>query len=45
MGVRFENIYEGAGFLIEGGLKNHLHLLTDGQFNGTYLAGGMVFVF
>jgi hypothetical protein len=44
-GARFTNLFEGTGFFIEGGLKNHLHLLSDGQFNGTFLAGGLVFTF
>lgn len=45
MGARFNNIYDGFGFSIETGLKNHLSLLSDGQFNGTFLAAGAVFEF
>lgn len=45
MGARFFNVYGSTGFFIETGLKNHLHLTSDGQFNGTYLAGGAVFTF
>lgn len=44
-GARFFNIYENAGFFVETGLKNHLHLLNTGQFNGTFLAAGSVFTF
>lgn len=45
MGARFFNIYDSAGFFIETGLKNHLHLTSDGQFNGTYLCLGALFTF
>lgn len=45
MGARFFNVYGSTGFFIETGLKNHLHLTSDGQFNGTYLAVGAVFTF
>lgn len=45
VGARFLNIYENAGFFIETGLKNHLLLTSDGQFNGVYLSGGAVFTF
>lgn len=45
MGARFFDIFENTGFFIESGLKNHLHLTTDGQFNGTFLTGGAVFTF
>lgn len=45
LGARFFNVFENTGFFIEGGLKNHLHVLSSGQFNGAFLAGGMVFTF
>lgn len=45
LGARFFDIYENTGFFIESGLKNHLHLLTTGQLNGTFLTFGMVFTF
>lgn len=45
MGARFFNVYGNTGFFIETGLKNHLHLLTSGQFNGTFLTLGAVFTF
>ena len=46
LGARFFNIRgTNAGFFVEGGLKNHVLLLTDGQFNGTFLAVGGVFTF
>lgn len=44
-GARFFNVFENTGFFIESGLKNHLLLLSSGQLNGTFLAGGLVFTF
>jgi hypothetical protein len=44
-GARFFDVAGNAGFFIESGLKNHLHLLTSGQLNGTFLAGGALFTF
>lgn len=45
MGARFFNIYGSSGFFIETGIKNHIHLVSDGQFNGTYLSLGALFTF
>ena len=46
LGARFFNIANShAGFFVEGGLKNHFHVFSDGQFNGTFLAVGGVFTF
>jgi len=45
MGARFLDITPGFGAFVEFGLKNHLHLLSNGQFNGTNFAGGVVFNF
>jgi hypothetical protein len=44
-GVRLFDLIENVGFSIETGLKNHLHLLSDGQHNGVFVAGGVVFSF
>jgi hypothetical protein len=44
-GIRLFDVYQNLGFLIEGGIKNHVHVLSDGQFNGTYAAVGMAFAF
>lgn len=44
-GVRFLDIVENFGAFIEFGLKNHLHVLSDGQFNGTALGAGVAFTF
>lgn len=44
-GARFFDILENTGFFVEAGLKNHLLILSSGQFNGTFLATGLVFTF
>lgn len=44
-GARFMNLLDNGGFFFEFGMKNHLHLLSDGQFNGTALTTGAVFTF
>ncbi len=44
-GARFFNMIENTGFFIEGGLKNNILLLSDGQFMGYFLAVGAVFTF
>ncbi len=44
-GARFFNIWDLTGLFIEGGIKNHLHLLSDGQYNGTFITTGLVFTF
>jgi hypothetical protein len=45
LGARFFNIFPQTGFFIEAGLKNSLFLLSDGQFNGTFVSVGSVFSF
>lgn len=44
-GARFMDVIENFGGFIEFGLKNHLYLLSDGQFNGTALTAGAIFSF
>jgi hypothetical protein len=44
-GLRFFDVFDQLGFFIELAMKNHLFLLSDGQFNGTALNTGMVFTF
>ncbi|MBX3023228.1 MAG: hypothetical protein KF799_16255 [Bdellovibrionales bacterium] len=44
-GARFLNVIDQVGFLVETGMKNHLHLFSDGQFNGIYINVGTVFAF
>ncbi len=45
VGVRVPELLQNAGFAMEFGMKNHLHILSDGQFNGTSLTVGTVFTF
>ena len=45
LGMRLFDVVESTGFYLEGGLKNHLQLSTDGQLNGTYIGAGAVFTF
>lgn len=45
MGVRFFEIFQNTGFFLEAGMKNHVHLVSDGQFNGTFVTLGPVFTF
>lgn len=44
-GVRFFDVFDTIGFMVETGIKNHFHLLSDGQYNGVFLSGGAVFAF
>jgi hypothetical protein len=44
-GARLMDVFEAIGFLIEFGMKNHLNLLSDGQFNSVFVAAGVVFSF
>jgi hypothetical protein len=44
-GARFFNVWDLTGLFIEGGIKNHLHLLSDGQYNGTFITTGLLFTF
>jgi len=44
-GVRFLDIFDQVGFFVEFSMKNHLFILSDGQFNGTALNTGVVFTF
>lgn len=45
LGLRIFNLFDNSGFYVEGGLKNHLQLTSDGQLNGTYIAAGAIFTF
>jgi hypothetical protein len=42
-GVRFLNVFDQIGFMVETGLKNHI--LFEGQFNGVFINVGSVFAF
>jgi len=44
-GLRLLNVIGYTGFFVETGLKNEIHMLSDGQFNGYFLSLGAVFVF
>ena len=44
-GARLFNVVGQTGFFIESGLKNHINLLSDGQFNGYFLTVGTIFTF
>lgn len=44
-GARFFEVLESIGFNVEFGLKNELHLLKDGQYNGLFFGAGTVFSF
>jgi hypothetical protein len=44
-GARFFDVIENLGFMFELGLKNHLLILSDGQFNGVFWNVGTVFAF
>ncbi len=46
LGLKFDKLfssYEGWGFFLEGGIKNHLSLLSKGEFDGEYIAAGVSF--
>lgn len=45
LGLRLFNIFENTGFYVEGGLRNHLQITSDGQLNGSYISAGGVFTF
>jgi hypothetical protein len=42
-GLRLLDIWGHSGFFIESGIKDHVHLLSDGQFTGQFLVAGAVF--
>lgn len=45
LGLRIFNLFDTTGFYVEGGLKNHLQVTSDGQLNGTYISAGALFTF
>lgn len=45
VGARFFDVMGSTGFFVEGGIKNHLHLLSEGQFNGAFVSVGTIFTF
>jgi hypothetical protein len=44
-GVRFMDVFQNLGFMLETGLKNHVLLGTEGQFNGVFVNVGTIFDF
>lgn len=42
-GVRWNDIWRTSGFFIESGIKDHIHVLSDGQFTSQFLTAGAVF--
>ena len=44
-GARFMDLFDTVGMFAEFGLKNHIHILSDGQFNGTVFSAGAIFHF
>jgi hypothetical protein len=46
MGLRLFELIDSAGFFLEGGIKDHILLLSDVQFaEGVFLSSGAVFTF
>jgi len=45
LGLRIFNLFDSTGFYVEGGMKNHVQLTSDGQLNGTYFSAGAIFTF
>ncbi|OQW53454.1 MAG: hypothetical protein A4S09_07595 [Proteobacteria bacterium SG_bin7] len=45
LGLRFMNLFQSFGLFVEAGFRNHVMMLSDGQFNGSYLTTGAVFTF
>jgi hypothetical protein len=45
LGLRLFNVFDKTGFYVEGGMRNHLHITSDGQLNGTFISAGAVFTF
>lgn len=44
-GVRLLDLLDSLGLMVETGVKNHLHLLGNGQFNSVFINVGTVFLF
>lgn len=44
-GLRLMDLAPGFGGFVEFGMKNHVHVLSEGQLNGTYLSLGPIFNF
>ncbi|HVK61997.1 MAG TPA: hypothetical protein VM432_10620, partial [Bdellovibrionales bacterium] len=44
-GARIFDLFRNVGFFAETGLKNHLFLASDGQYNGFFVSMGPAFTF
>lgn len=44
-GIRLFELIGSMGLTFEFGMKNHLHLLSDGQYSGTFASMGFLFTF
>lgn len=42
-GLRWTDIWQNSGFFIESGIKDHIHVLSDGQFTSQFMSAGAVF--
>lgn len=42
-GIKWNDIWPKTGFFIESGIKDHIHVLSDGQFSSQFLTAGAVF--
>ncbi len=45
LGGRMLNVFNTVGFFVETGIKNHIHLLSSGQFDGVFVTFGSAFTF
>ncbi len=45
LGGRILDVFNSVGFFAETGIKNHVHLLSSGQFDGVFFTVGSVFTF
>jgi hypothetical protein len=44
-GARFLNVIDNLGFFVEFGLKDHIHLFSEGQYNGLFVSTGTAWTF
>ncbi len=44
-GARFFDVLDGMGLFFESGIKNHVHILSDGQMNAVFVNLGTIFLF
>ncbi len=44
-GARFFDLWQNVGLVFEAGMKNHILLFSDGQYNSVFTTAGAVFTF